>query len=84
MRSLFWEASPTGIYVSDSLCVSGGVDVCASDFLLLIINGFFGEPGRWRCVCVRSMDSSCSEEQCDRCECPFDEAFAADLRVRVE
>ena len=52
LRSLFWEASPTGIYVSDSLCVSGGVGVCASDFLLLIISSSFWEPGKWRCVYV--------------------------------
>lgn len=40
-----------------SLCISGGVDVCASDFLLLIINSFFWESGKWRCMCVGYDDS---------------------------
>ena len=53
MSDLFWEASPTGVYVSDFGYVSRGVDVCASDFLLLIINSFFWEPGKWRGVCAR-------------------------------
>ena len=86
MSSLFWEASPTGVYVSDSLCVSGGVDVCTSDFLLLIINSFFWELGKWRGVCVCVCVCVCKGHGllllrgvvCD-CVCPSDGAVAIDM-----